>query len=414
VTALLDLDPDAAVPQRDLLLDPRLVAARLGELGLHGIESCRQTRAKYRIGARLRVVHRVQVGSATYDVSASTFPTRDRSERAYEAARVRAVPSDPLPPVTHDAALNAVFWTFPNDRKVAHLPALAGPAPELAARLRGHWARSVLVAYAPEKAAAARCVGPDGRTLAYAKVYAGDEGERTAQVHETLAGALTPDDPHLRVPRALGYSAEHRTLLVEPVEGSPLNASGPEGYRRLGRGLARLHGLPSPDADRFRRLDPDRLDAAAALIGSVRRDVAASARALAHEIGRRLGGAGNDVCLHGDVNFRNALVENGRVALIDLDQVASGPAAAELGSVLASLRFAGVVGLVRTSDVSPLARALLDGYAELQPVPDDDDLQAYTAAALLAERSLRVVTRVRPVGLLRLPALLAEARRVLG
>jgi hypothetical protein len=419
VTIALDRDP--AVPQRDLLLDPARVAERLervlgGEARL-GIESCRRLRIKYRVGVRLRVVHRVHTANARFDVAASTFPSLERSERAHTEALERAVACGPVPPVVHDPRLMTVFWTFPNDRKIAALPAVAAPAPEVA-DLHPDWSRSELASYAPEKAATVRCLADGGRTVGFAKTYAGEEGARARSVHDALARSLGPDDPYVRLPRALGYSPALRTLLVESVEGVPLNSPGaPDprlGYRRLGRALARLHGLPPPDSVRFRRSDPDRLQAAADLIGSVRSDVAASARRLAHELAQRLDGGCDPVCLHGDVNFRNALLQNARVALIDLDQVATGSAAAELGSVLASLRYGGRVGLLRPSIVPELSAALLAGYAELRPAPAEDDLRAYTAAALLGERALRVVTRVRPEGLRCLPALLAEAREVLA
>jgi aminoglycoside phosphotransferase len=419
VTSVLDRDP--AVPQRDFLLEPALVAERLDRLlGREDrleIESCRQVRVKYRVGARLRVVHRIRVGSGSFDVAASTFPSLERSERAYAEALERAVACGPVRPVVHDRELTTVFWTFPNDRKIAGLPALAVPAPELA-EVHPAWSRSELASYAPEKAATIRCLDDAGRTVGYAKTYAGEEGARTRCVHDALARALGPDDPHLRLPCVLGYSPRHRTLLVECVEGPPLHApDAPDlrvGYRRLGRALARLHGLPPPDAARFRRVDPDRLEAAADLIGSVRRDVAAAARRVARELAPRLHAGGDVVCLHGDVNLRNTLLENQRVALIDLDQVATGPAAAELGSVLAALRYGGVVGLLRPSVVPEVCKSLLSGYSEVRPAPDEGALRAHTAAALLGERALRVVTRVRPEGLRRLPALLAQAREVLG
>jgi Phosphotransferase enzyme family len=404
------LDPDPAVPQRDLLLDRDLLARRLVRLlGVESIRECRQLRVKYRVGARLRVVYRIRVGAATFDVAASTFPTLERTERAYDEARARAVPCGRVQPVALDPELEAVFWTFPNDRKIAHLPAVARPAPELGELLPA-WSRSTLASYAPEKAATVRCLDEGERTVAYAKVYAGEEGERARRVHETLTRALPADDAQLRLPRALAYSARHRTLIVEPVEGVRLEAVG---YRRLGRALARLHTLSPPDGARFRRADPDRIEAAAELIASVRSDVAAEVRSLAREISGRLDPDGDAACLHGDVNFRNALLQNGRVALIDLDQVAAGPPAAELGSVLASLRYAGVVGLLRPAVVPGLSRALLSGYAELRATPDAAAIRAHTAAALLAERSLRVVTRVRPEGLQRLPALLAAAQEAL-
>ena len=409
------LDPDPAVPQRDLMLDPRRMAVRLGRLLAVEIDSCRQVRVKYRVAARLRTVHKIRAGSSTFDVAASSFPSLERSERAYADALERVVECGPVPPVLLDRELRAVFWTFPNDRKIKGLPALSGPADSLA-DLHPAWRRSEVASYAPEKAATVRCLDDDGRTVGYAKAYVGEEGARARRVHESLTSELDAEDPQLVLPRALGYSTPHRTLLVESVEGAPLHAvSDPRiGYRRLGRALARLHGLPAPDSVRFRRADPDRLDAAARLIASVRNDVAESARELVSELRSRLDGEAEALCLHGDVNFRNALLENRRVALIDLDQVATGPAAAELGSVLASLRYAGVVGLLPAFRVPELCASLISGYAEVRPAPADEALRAHTAAALLGERALRVMTRVREEGLRRLPQLLGTAREVLA
>jgi aminoglycoside phosphotransferase len=409
------LDPDPAVPQRDLMLDPCRMAVRLGHLLAVEIDSCRQVRVKYRVGARVRTVHRIQAGSSSFHVAASSFPSLERSERAYADALERAVECGPVPPVLLDRQLRAVFWTFPNDRKIKGLPALAGPADSLA-ELHPAWCRSEVASYAPEKAATVRCLDDEGRTVGYAKAYAGEEGARARHVHEALTSELGAEDPQLTLPRALGYSTPHRTLLVEKVEGAPLHAvsNAGLGYRRLGQALARLHSLAAPDSVRFRRADPDRLNAAAGLIASVRKDVATSARELASELGSRLDGEAEALCLHGDVNFRNALLDNGRVALIDLDQVATGPAAAELGSVLASLRYAGVVGLLPASRVPKLCSSLISGYAEVRPAPADEALRVHTAAALLGERALRVVTRVREEGLRRLPQLLGAAREVLA
>jgi hypothetical protein len=412
MTAALQHDP--AVPQRDSLLDATNVGARLSRLLGRPIDECVPARLKYRIGARLRVVYRIRSGGAIYDVAASTFPTPERSERAYAEGLARAVACDPLPPVVHDVELRTVFWTFPNDRKIAHLPAVTEPRRALTDLLATAWTESRVVAYAPEKAATVRCLDAIGRTVAYAKTYAGVEGEQTHLIHETLACELE-DDPHVRVPRSLGYSPEHRTLLVEARDGSPLLGSDlAGGYQRLGRALGRLHRLAAPDVARFRRVDEDRLEAAAELIAAVRGDVAEAARVLARDLRRSAAVDGERVCLHGDVNFRNVLRENGRVALIDLDEVAVGPAAADLGSVLAALRYAGVVGLVPAAAVPGLERAFVGGYSELRDPPDAEALRWHTAAALLAERALRVVTRIRPEGLARLPALVAAARKAMA
>ena len=407
---------DPAIPQRDTLLDSTVVAERLSHLlarrGRLPIDRCKRLRVKYRIGARLRTVHVVHALGRRFLVSASTFPTPERTERAYGEALQEAVRCGPVAPVARDHELGAVFWVLPNDRKLRALPALVRPDRAVAGALEPRWAGSRLVAYAPEKAATVGCLDRAGRTLGFAKAYAGDEGYRTALVHASLEGALG-EDPELRVPRALGYSPRHRTILVEAVPGRPVAALGAHAYDRLGRALARLHALPPPDAARFVRADPDRLERAADLIGSVRDDVAEAAHDLADALRTRAGGEG-DSCLHGDVNFRNALLAGDRVTLIDLDQVARGPAAAELGSVLAALRYARIVELLPDEDVAGLEEAFLAGYAELGRLPADDELRSYTAAALLGERALRVVTRLREVGLARLPRLLDEAHEVLA
>ena len=98
--------------------------------------------------------------------------------------------------------------------------------------------------------------------------------------------------------------------------------------------------------------------------------------------------------------------------LVDLDQVAGGPAAAELGSAVAGLRYDAVVGALDAGTARSLEHMLLDGYAVTAPLPREQTLRWYTAAALLAERALRAVNRVRPAGLLRLDEILDEARAI--
>jgi aminoglycoside phosphotransferase (APT) family kinase protein len=111
-------------------------------------------------------------------------------------------------------------------------------------------------------------------------------------------------------------------------------------------------------------------------------------------------GSAPSVCLHGDVHLKNAIVRDGDVALIDLDQVATGPAAADVGSLLAALRAAGVDG----------ESSVLAGYGRTAPHPlDRDALRWHVAAALVAERALRAITRVRADSLKQLPRLIAEA-----
>ena len=60
-----------------------------------------------------------------------------------------------------------------------------------------------------------------------------------------------------------------------------------------------------------------------------------------------------------------------------------------------------------------LARAFLVSYATTRRLPTGNSLRWHAAAALLAERALRAVNRVRPEGLRRLREILIEAEGLL-
>ena len=120
------------------------------------------------------------------------------------------------------------------------------------------------------------------------------------------------------------------------------------------------------------------------------------------------------VCLHGDVHPKNGIIENSRAALIDLDQAGAGPAAADLGSLLAALRYSRCVGLLSPADERGLSAAFLSGYKEARELPEPSHLRWHVAAALLAERAFRSVSRIRQEGLQRLGELLMECRKLLS
>lgn len=381
--ALLTFDP--GVPQRDLLLNRGEMARRLSW------KSCEPLRARYQVGRSLRVLYRVSIGGPDRLVALRTFPG-ERSGEVYRHARENAVPGGSLPGIAHAADLGAVLFTFPNDRKVAGLQALVR--------------HGRLVSYAPEKCATARVV--DG----YAKAYAGDEGERTRRIHDWLHAPAARAG--LRLPRAIAYSAAQRTLVCEAIPGRALaELDGAErvgGMRRLGGALAALHGLAPPShAPAFERVRPRRLAEAVATIERARPDCAGAAHHALARLLETVPGAADTVCLHGDVHPKNAVIAGGSAALIDLDQVSAGPAAGDVGSMLAALRYGRIVGDLTLDQERAQADAFVAGYTAVREPPDPAVLRWHVAAALLAERALRAVTRVRPGGLARLPDVLAEA-----
>jgi Ser/Thr protein kinase RdoA (MazF antagonist) len=164
--------------------------------------------------------------------------------------------------------------------------------------------------------------------------------------------------------------------------------------------LARLHSLDAA-APRFERLDPSRLATAAAVVARARPDVDTPAeRLLAKLVLHEDDARRRPVTLHGDANLRNALVlASGDVALLDLEHLSTGPAAADLGQVLAGLLSGR--GSRRTA-----AGALLAGYGEIARVPDRAALRWHTAASVLARIALPAVSRFRPRALAQLRELL--------
>lgn len=411
---------DQQVPQRDVLLDDPRVRDRLAtRLGVHGplqIDRCERIKTKYRVGESLRALYRVSIDGASYKVAARTFP-RERSAREFARAAGSVQEAGAIRAVTHDPEITTVFWTFPHDRKIAGLSVLDDPE-RLSRLLRRACVRSEIVGYAPERAATARCFGPTDETIGYVKVYADDTGRHTSRIHDALR-AISPDAPAPRLPRVLGYASQDRALAVEALEGCTSDrltgSARRTSYWRLGAALAALHAIEPPHAPPHRRLDPDQLVRAVSLVKRARPDVSVTASDLAHDLAAAWApGREPPVCLHGDVNPRNWLVQPDRVALIDLDQVALGPAAADVGSVIATLRYRRCVGELTSTGLVELTDAFAAGYASVRAWPADATVRWYTAAAVLVERAFRAINRVRPEGLLHLNALLMDARDVLN
>jgi aminoglycoside phosphotransferase len=405
------LAPDPAVPHRDALLDERVVAHRLG------VERCLPVYAKYRVGESLRVVHEIAVDGAPCLVASRTFP-EGRTARVYERALAAATDGGLLRAVAHDPELGTVFWTFPNDRRIHDLSLLREP--QALGRLLGRpRADARLVAYVPETSATARCLDDGGRTVAYAKVYAGDGAERARRLRDALPDSVQGRSCELRLPRLMASSPARRTLLLEPLDGpTPLDPrAGPaaRSVRRLGAALATLHELPAPtQAPRFDRLDSGGLITAAGLIALVRPDKAETAERLAEALDARRPPAEQPACLHGDPHLRNALVHREAIVLVDLDHVCVGPRAADLARVLATLAHLAAVGDLPLREELRLGDELLTGYADEGTVPEAGTLRWHVAATLLVRHAAKSVSRFRPRALARIEAVLGRAEELIS
>jgi Ser/Thr protein kinase RdoA (MazF antagonist) len=180
--------------------------------------------------------------------------------------------------------------------------------------------------------------------------------------------------------------------------------------------LALLHSLPVPaHLSEFPRFTNSHMQLAASTIGLVRPELAQLASELCDTLCKQKNELNEpSVCLHGDVHPKNGILLEKGVALIDLDQASVGPPAADLGSLLAALRYDRHIGLLTETAERILADTFLTGYQQFGMLPEPESLRWHMAAALLAERSFRSVSRIRLAGLQCLSELLTDAQCLLA
>jgi hypothetical protein len=399
--AAVTLAPDPVLPRRDDLLDDEVVGARLDELLDRardgGAGDWTRVRAKYRMGESLRATYRVGSGAGERLVSARMFPAASAAGE-FLRARDAAVGQGADPgSVLFDHLTSTVFWVFPQDRKLIGLGRLTSPPPELRSVFGIPWTQSELKAYKPERAATVRCADAHGGTVGFAKLQRGDAGRRSVAL---LRGARRGIAEHgiLRLPEAIGYlhePQEQHMGLFSPAPGRPLNqlrvATYPDAMAALGAALSVLHAQPTDGFAPFTGLDPDQLVAAGDLVCAARPDLASVTDGLVDVLLRTAPTPGPNVLLHGDLHFKNVLVHDYGVSLIDFDEACSGPAGAELGGVLARLWCPRPRDTIDPDTAQAAAEALLAGYDR---GPSRADLLWYAAAALLVERAVRAIRGV--------------------
>ena len=404
---------DPAVPARDAVLDADAVGARLpAVLGVNGaLRGCSLVRAKYRLGESVRATYRITLGERSHLIAARSFAP-DESGAQFERALERAVPVADLPPVAHEPDLGVVWWVFPNDRRMRDLALLTSPTPTLPAADWAGWSHGEVVQLAQERSATARAYDDDGRTVGYAKAYTPQDGESMATVAarlDAIAGAVDECGGAARAPRALAASEEHRIVLQEPMSGRRWadvdRASLPLLLRGIGTALSAIHGTDpaafgTAGLGRFARLTPERVQRCAELVGRARPDVAAQAARVAERLATTAADdPGEERVLHGDVHPGNALLDGDRVAIIDADQAGLGPAAVDVASLIARIRFGVLSGDWDRATAAELIAAFVAAYRTSHELPDPRVVGSFVGAALLAERALRAVNRVHVTGL---------------
>lgn len=408
------LAQDGLLPQRDLMLDAgrmsERLAAGLSKNGKVSFEDCKIARVKYRFGENLRVLYDIKFKEQYIKIASRTL-SPERAAKVFEELRMTKNTGGALLRGFFDEDLEAIFLTFPNDRKIKHLPALSKPPRGLAVQVPG-WTSSRVVAYAPEKCATAQCLDTNGSVLAYAKVFASDEGRDFFYLYKNLY------DRKNNVPCPIAYSEKYKVLILEAISGELLASRHPGEcstiYHEFGKEIGRLHETESFFVSRSsRKLTPERMARILDCVKNVRPDVGRQAKSVVAAIADQFVDAETQVLLHGDVHDKNIIWRDDSATLIDLDQAYFGDPATDIGSFLAGLHYKECTGQMVTKTRHDITESFLAGYRSVRSLPNARSLRWHTAATLFSERVSRAIHRVRVSGLERLPDVLQRCKEIL-
>ncbi|WP_028472264.1 aminoglycoside phosphotransferase family protein [Nocardioides alkalitolerans] len=335
-------------------------------------------RVRLRMKAGTSAVAAVRCGPELLLVQAYAGSARAKLAKTQRKARPGGV-------VAVDPERGVIAVRAEADRDLPALRPLAEDrlGPELLARVTGTrpMGPPTALSYNPQRRWVARLETTAGPVLLRA-VRPGDLADALRGPRALAGSALAG-----RVPALLGLDDALGLAALSWVPGTPLDrAAAAPSLPEAGHLVAALHDLaPSARTATLPRRTTRDLRAAVRQAGEqlalllpadadrIRRVVTAC------EVGLReaAGAAGDDVVLHGDLS-RDQLVARGPGApagLLDLDRAARGPAADDLGCLLADD--------VASGRGPGAADAFLAGYADRRDLPPPAVLAAHTAAHLL-------------------------------
>ena len=309
------LAPDPAVPHRDALLD--------GAGGVRRPLGGRTQRARPR-----QVPGRRQpAGRVPHRHGGRTSPAAPSPRAQPRTPRARRRPAGRAP-VLHLPELDAVFWTFPNDRRLAAAAAARRPPGALDRLVGAPVAATRLVAYAAERSATAECLERAGRVLAYAKVLAGTAPRASSPMPRPRAPRRR-GDPDLRLPRVLGASRRRGARARAAGRAARSTRSPTDGAGRAARARrGARRAAPRPRRCRAALRPPRRRPARAGRRRDRPRPAGRPARAAAL-LAALLAGRADARRPAGPPARRRQPAQRAarrhRVALIDLEHAAAGP-----------------------------------------------------------------------------------------
>ncbi|MFQ5707443.1 MAG: phosphotransferase [bacterium] len=446
----MDTDSMRAVFQRKLFGMGSQPNGEKSETSRFEIEACAIDRVKYKPGKNCLVLYRLGIRDRqTRSLREQTLCTRIYEPggahlRFLKAQSQRLVTPELGKPLMHIPEIDMVVWTFPNERKLQALPEIADLAflrwqivPELVARNFGaNWmvedVSHEIVHYVPEHTCTIRLdvqlhdtvFGNRRKVAIFGKTYYNEEGEATYHLMQQLWQSASRRNKQFLMAQPLGYSSELKTLWQLGLPGRTLQECDLGHTRALrpialaGITLAKLHtiSLNPTQTVQLAHLQ-ERLEEMKRLLAQVRPGCSEILFKVTAQLQRRAKQLETQplATLHGDLHLKNFLIDADQVALIDLDNVCTGPPAFDIGSFAATIQYLGLLHRRPRHWSENIIRVFRHYYQHNVPWQiRESDFNWYVAAALIHERAFRCLTRLKAGRLEIVEALLQLAYETLS
>ena len=436
-----DIPSDDTLPQLSKALDASTMSEKFQDLLFESeqlrhrfrVTDCEIVYVKYKQTKPCTVCYQLSIhDTGTQQVfaqlySAQIFQPGDSWSR-YTQARAQSLISQTCgKALIHIPEWDMVIWCFPNDRKLTALPELTDPAhlrnqwlPKLLTHtFRGDWAILLVspevMNYLPRYSCTVKVMlHLHSRELAkkksmtlYAKTYADKHhGDHAYAVMSDLWKTEARKLGEFRMAQPIWYDCAKKVLWQLAVPGTTLqqyNMKSPHFTKLVedaGRTVAILHSLSVQGArpiileDRLAKLEHFK----PSLSGLKPHTIKTLDNIVAfHKNNVTRFEQDDAVTLHGDLHFKNFVVDGTSVSIIDLDDIGIGSPLHDLGSFVSYLLYQGLeVGLTE-SRMEELIKVFLQSYQrQVNWEVSEPALRWYVATALVIERVYRCLKKAKP------------------
>ena len=385
---------DRNIPGFGMILDTSSLLAGLGkQLDISQIDSIKLNYLRYKPGMNCLARYELE----THDGTICAYAKAHGKDAVIKVkkSRDRAVIDHALGPgriVLKDQQI--IFSLFPNDAKLFNLQCLVDTSyrKRLFTRVFGadsQWRESVLddsLNYKPERRYVTRLMRPDGE-YALAKFYTNSGYTKAHMISRKLNRSRLS-----HCPETLGRSTKYNVVAYRWQPGTTLRQLNTRGRLSgtdlvaTAESLAEFHGsacdgLTYPDT----ALRVDRLGALADQLAVLLPQLDQRAKTVAEKLGQWLSlQAPVKKPVHGDFYDKQAIIENGKVRLIDLDAACLGDPLLDLGSFIAHLERLQGNHLLSDTDLDTQKNTLVNAYEQLTGSVRTDHLNRYIALSLFA------------------------------